>query len=135
QLNIGKMISIIRAEGTPWWREENGLGSGGVLFLDSVDVELEVAEVVLTDAEMKNLVDHRKQVMQRPNGLERNGIGGTEDTTRGGQDQCVFDDGNRHATIIKNSGEETIIATDSARGSRRSAIGIENCADVILFRD
>jgi hypothetical protein len=113
----------------------NGLGSGGVLLLGSIEVGLEIAEVVLADAEVKNLVDHRKQVMQRPNGLERNGIRGAEDTTRGGQDQRVFDDGDRHATIIKNRGEETIIATDSASGSRRSAIGIENFADVILFGD
>ena len=106
-----------------------------VVLLDSVDVELEIAEVILTDAELKHLVDDRKQVIQRPNGLEGNGIGRAEDTARGGQDQCVFDDGDRHATIIKNSGEETIIATDSASGSRRSTIGVENLADVILFGD
>ena len=63
--------------------------------MDSVDVKLKVAEVVLIDAKLKNLVDHRQQVMQRPNGLERKGIGGAEDATRGGQDQCVFDDGDR----------------------------------------
>ena len=35
-----------------------------------IDVELEMAEIVLTDAELKHLVDHRKQVIQRADGLQ-----------------------------------------------------------------
>jgi len=67
-----------------------------------MDVELKIAEVVWADAELKDLVDDRKQVIQRPNGLEGTGIGRAEDTARGGQDQRVFDDGCRHAAIIKS---------------------------------
>ena len=100
-----------------------------------IDVELEIAEVVLTDAELKHLVDDRKQVIQRADGLEWNGIGRAEDAAGGSQDERIFDDGHRHATIIKNSCEEAIIATNSASGSRRSSIGIENFTDVILFGD
>src|SRR6266850_1254267 len=106
-----------------------------VLLLDSINVELEIAEVVLTDVELKHLVDHGKQVIQRPNGLKGNGIGRAEDTARGGRDQGVFDDGHRHATIIKNSREETVIATDNASRSWCSSIGIENFTDVMLFSD
>jgi hypothetical protein len=115
--------------------ERRDRSGSGVVLLDSVDVELEIAEVVLADAELKHLVDYRKQVIERPNGLEGNGIGSAEDTTGGSQDERVLDGCYRHATIIKNSREETIIATNSASGSRCSSIGIENFTDVILFGD
>ena len=94
-------------------------GSGVLLLLHSVDVELKVAEVVLADAELKQFVDDRKQVMQRANGLEENGAGMAEDTTRSGQDQCVFDGRGRHATVIESSCEETIVATDKERRTWR----------------
>ena len=46
----------------------------GVFLLDAIDVELEIAEVVLVDAELEHLVDDRKQVMKGPDRLERNGV-------------------------------------------------------------
>ena len=87
-------------------------------MLDSMDVELEISEVVLTDVELKHFVNDREQVIQRANGLERNSIGRAEEAARGGQGQCVFDGCHRHATIIKNRCEETIVATNNASGSR-----------------
>src|SRR5690349_9532996 len=98
-------------------------------------MELEIAEVVLADVELKHFIDHGQQVMQRSNGLERNGIRRPENTARCGQDQGVFDGCDRYTAIIKNSGEETIIATDNAGGSRCAAIDVENLADVIVFGD
>src|SRR5437870_1734870 len=106
------MISIIRAGGAlASVGEQICSGSGVLLLLHSVDVELKVAGV-LADAELKQFVDDRKQVIQRANGLEENGAGMAEDTTRSGQDQCVFDGRGRHATVIESSCEETIVATD-----------------------
>jgi len=64
-----------------------------------IDVELEMAEIVLTDAELKHLVDHRKQVIQRADGLQRNVIGRAEDAAGGSQDERVFDGCHRHATV------------------------------------
>ncbi len=49
-----------------------------MVLLDSIDAELKVAEVILADAEVEHCVDDRKQVMKRPDGLERNGVGKTE---------------------------------------------------------
>ena len=96
-------------------------------------MKLKVAEVVLADAELKYFVNNGQQVMQRPNRLERNGVGRAKDAARGRQHERVFDGGRRNATIIKSSREETIIAMNNASGSRRSTIGVENLADVILF--
>ena len=104
-----------------------------VFLLQAIDVELEVTEVILADAELEYLVDDRQQVIERPNRLERNGVGRAEDAARCGQEQGVFDGSDGHAAIIKNSREETIIATDNAGGSRRATIGIQNLADVIDF--
>jgi hypothetical protein len=98
-------------------------------------VELEVAEVVWSDAESKDLLDDRKQVMQRPNGLEGDGIGVAEDTARRGQDERVFNDGHRHATIIKSGGEDAIIAANSAGGSRCPTIRVKNAADIVLLEN
>ena len=114
---------------------EAEIGSGSVVLLHSVDMELEIAEVILADVELKHFIDDRQQVMQRSNGLERNGIRRPEDTARCGQEQGVFDGRDRHTVIIKNSGEAPIIATDNAGGSGRAAIGVENLADVIGFGD
>ena len=106
-----------------------------VLLLRSIDVEPEVAEVILADVELKNLVDDRQQVIQRPNRLERNSVGRAEETAGCGQDQGVFDGRDRDAAIIKHGRKETIIAADRAGRSRRSSIGVEDLADVILFGD
>ena len=98
-------------------------------------MELEIAEVILADVELKDLVDNRQQVIERPNRLERNGVGRSEDTARCGQEDGVFDGSERAAAIIKGGREETIIATDNAGGSRCAAIGVKHLADVILFGD
>ena len=42
-------------------------------------MELKIAEVFLADAELEHFVDDRKQVMERPDRLERNGVGRAED--------------------------------------------------------
>ena len=98
-------------------------------------MELEIAEVILADLELKHFIDDRQQVIQRSNGLEQNGIGRPEDAARCSQEHGVFDGSERDAPGIKSSREETIMATDCAGGSRHTAIGIENLADVILFGD
>jgi hypothetical protein len=98
-------------------------------------VELKVAEVILADAELEHFVDDRKQVMKRTDGLERNGVGKAEDAARGCQHKRVFDGRHRDVTIIKSRCQYTITATDSTGGTRRSAISVENLADVILFGD
>jgi hypothetical protein len=103
--------------------------------LDSIDVELKVTEVVLADAELKDFVNHWKQVMQRPDGLERNSVRRAEDPARGGQDQGVFDDSERYVAIIKSSGQQTVVAPDGTRGCWYSPIRVEDLANVIGFGD
>src|SRR5437879_10334122 len=85
-----------------------------VLLLDSINVELEVAEVLLTDSKLQHFVDDREQVIQRADGLQWNGIGRAEDAAGGSQDERIFDSCQRYSTSIKNSREETIIATNRA---------------------
>lgn len=95
--------------------------------------ELEIVEVILADVESKDFVDDGQQIMQRPNRLEGNGVGRSEDTARCGQKQGVFDSKERDAAIIKSGGKETIIAANRTGGTGRAAIGIEKLADVIFF--
>src|SRR5262245_52501712 len=107
----------------------------GVALLDSIDAELKVTEVILADAELKYFVNDWKQVMQRPDRLERNNVRRAEDPARGGQDHGVFDDSERYAPIIKSSGQETVVAPEGTRGSWHSTIRVENFANVIGFWD
>ena len=48
-------------------------------MLYAVDVEAEVTEVVLADAELKDFVNDRKQIIERSDGLESNGVRSPED--------------------------------------------------------
>jgi hypothetical protein len=98
-------------------------------------VELKVAEVILADAELEHFVDDRKQVMKRPDGLERNGIGRAEDAARGCQHERILDGRHGNGTIIKSRRQYTITATNSGGGSRSPTVGVENFSDVILFGD
>ena len=98
-----------------------------------IDFELEVTVIILADADLKHFINDRQYVIQRAHGLERRGIQRTDDATRGSKDECIFDDDQRNAAIIKSCGEESIIAAEGAGGSGRMAIRIENVADVILL--
>ena len=98
-------------------------------------MELEVAEVVLADAELKNFIDDGEQVMERSNRLKRDGIGRAKDSARGSQDESVFDCSDRYTAVVEGSRKQTILATDSAGCSWCAAIGVEDFADVIVFGD
>ena len=100
-----------------------------------IDFELEVAVVVLTDAEGKDLIDDRHHVVKRAHRLEYGRIGRTDDAPRSGQNERIFDGRQRDATIIESCGQETIVAADKACRSRHAAVGIQNLADVIVFRE
>ena|SRR5258706_215690 len=78
RLKIEGMISIIRACRRAG-EERRSAQSVGVLLLDPIDVELKVAEVILTDVKLEHFVDDGKQVMKRSDRLERNGVGRAED--------------------------------------------------------
>ena len=98
-------------------------------------MELEIAEVVLTDRQLKDLVDDRKQVIQRADGLQRNGVGSAEAAAGCGQQERIFDGGDGYAAIIESCGEQSVIAPDRAGGSGRSPICVKNFADVIFLRN
>ena len=114
---------------------KDGRSGSDVLLLDAIDVELEIAEVILADAELKDFVDDRQQVVERTDRLERDGVGRAKHAAGGRQHESVFDSCHRYAAIIKNSREETIIEANSTGGSRRPPISIQHFADVIVFRD
>src|SRR5438552_1674402 len=95
-------------------------GGGGVsgrdvvfVLLGPVDTKAEVAEIVLADVELADLVDNGNQIVERSNGLKHGGVRSTEDTTRGRQKERVFDNDGRDATIIEIRREETIVAADN----------------------
>jgi hypothetical protein len=102
---------------------------------DLVDVELKITVEVWTDAGVEDFGDDREQVVERANGLEGRQAWRTDDATRGGQSESIFNDRQWDTAIIETCGEKTIVETDSARGFRRAAIRVENFADVIPFGD
>ena len=104
-------------------------------MLGPVDTKAEVAEIVLADVELADLVDNGNQVVERANGLEHSGVRMAEDTARGSQDEGVFHDQHGHAAIVKSRRKEAIVAADNASGSWRTAIRFENPADIILLGD
>jgi hypothetical protein len=118
-------------------RGEEGVSGGDVVLLlvDAFELKAEIAKIVLTDVEVADLVDNGDQVVERTDGLKRGGIRPTEDAARGSQDESVFHDEHRDATIVEICRKETIVAADHASGSGRTAIRFENPADIILFGD
>ena len=84
-------------------RVTSGWGKGESESLFSVqlliDLELEIAVVVGSDVGSKDLIDHRRQVMERAHRLKSGCMRTTENAACGGQDQSVFDISERNAAI------------------------------------
>jgi hypothetical protein len=70
-----------------------------------IDFELEIAIVVLADADRTYFIDERHHVVKRAHGLEHGRLGRTEDAPGSSQDQRIFDGEQRDITIIESSRE------------------------------
>ena len=66
------------AAGLPCWR-------------DAFELVAEIVEVVRADAQLEHFLDHGKEVSQRANRAQWRSIGGTNQSARRRQDECVFD--------------------------------------------
>ena len=65
----------------------------------------QVLEVVLTDVELEHFLDHRQEVGQRADRGERWRTDGTGKAPRGGENQCVLDSNQRHASLVELYGQ------------------------------
>src|SRR6267142_1621984 len=94
------------------------------------DALAQISEVLRIDRKTRDFINHGQEVSQRANDSERWSIGGTRQTARGGQSQCVLNHLERHATLVQLSGEQTVRTTDGAARARSSTVGIEKPADI-----
>jgi hypothetical protein len=114
--------------------ECGGDESGSVIVVQCLmDFELEVAVVILADADFKDFIDDRQHVMERADRLKRGRVRRAEDAPGSSQSQCILDGKQRDTTIIESGGEQAVVAAEHAGASRHVAIRIEKLADVILF--
>jgi hypothetical protein len=96
----------------------------------------EVLKVCLTDVQMEDFLDHRREVRQRPNRPEWWRMGRPRRTPRRRKGQRILDGFQRHAPFLQFSCKQTIRPADHARCSRRRTIRFESPPDILaLFHD
>ena len=92
----------------------------------------QVSEVVLADAQAEHFFDHRKEVSQRSNQVQRGRVSRPHQTTRCCQDQSVFDYAHGQTAVIELFGEQAVWPANDSYCSRRFAIGFQNPLNISL---
>ncbi len=125
-------LDIIRAAGalrSLSFEEEMELscGSGAVEFV------AKMLKVFPANLQLKNFLDHRREVRQGTDDSERSCIGRPRRTPRRRKDQRILDRFQQHATLIQLVCKETIRAAHHARSAGHRAIGFEKPSNVLAL--
>ncbi len=91
----------------------------------------EVLKVCLTDVQMEDFLDHRREVRQRPNRPEWWRMGRPRRTPRRRKGQRILDGFQRHAPFLQFSCKQTIRPAHYARSAWRCAIRFEKSPDIL----
>ena len=102
-------------------------------WCEAGDAVAEVAEVLRTRLEMKDLLYDGREVGQRANRCQRWCIGGTCQATRRSQSQRVLDCFKRYLAFIELHREHSVRAADRAAHARSRAVGFQKPADILAL--
>jgi hypothetical protein len=93
----------------------------------------EVLKVCLTGVQVEDLLDHRREVCQRPNRPEWWRVGRPPRTPRRRKGQRILDGFQRHAPFVQFSCKQPIRPTHHARSASSCAIRIEKPPDILAL--
>jgi hypothetical protein len=98
-----------------------------------LEFEADVTVIVLADANGKDFIKDRQNVVKRADRLKYGRIRWVVDTSSSGEKDGILDSQYRIAAIMKLGGQDSIIASDDTGGARHLAIGVENLLHVLVF--
>jgi hypothetical protein len=92
----------------------------------------DVVEVVWVDAALHQFLDQRDEVVEGADRVERRGVGGTEGPASDGEDEGVFDHGQRDVAVPEPAGQAAILGPDMPECSGGLAIASEDVLGIAL---
>jgi hypothetical protein len=90
-------------------------------------------KVFLTDLQLQDLFDHRREVCQRADRSQRRGSGGPYEPPRRSQYESVLNRVQRYAAFMQLGRQHPVRTADDAARARSHAVGVQKPADIVAL--
>ena len=107
----------------------------GAVREEALDLYSCVFEILRADAELEDFFDHRREVGQGLNGVERRKAWCAEKPAEDGQYHGVFHNAQRYPARMPLLGQKTVRTADYSRCARRYTIGIQHSLNIFIPSD
>lgn len=91
-----------------------------------VELRLEVPQIAWVGWIQADLVQERKDVVERADGVEGGGVPGAEGAPHGGEEERGVDLLERDAAIVEDPGQAPILGSGVSQGAGGAAIEVED---------